>query len=212
MSWEGTDVAAIWIPGGDGRPDGLIFAGLHGWVARMKLYLAGPDVFEPDPMSVARRLKEICAARGFEGVFPLDTQLALDGKGKSCQAEAIYRANVTLIESCDGMVANMAAFRGPSMDVGTAFEMGYAAALNIPLVGYTDLGAGTYLDRVLIHYRGHIVPRDGRWWDPDGREVEDFGLVDNLMMSCGADAIAHGFDQALIAMRYLMEKRVEQFG
>ncbi|WP_413204173.1 nucleoside 2-deoxyribosyltransferase [Rhodospirillum sp. A1_3_36] len=176
----------------------------------MRLYLAGPDVFDSDPMSVARRLKDACKARGFEGVFPLDSSLDLADMGKSCQAEAIYRANIELIQSCDGVVANMVPFRGASMDVGTAFEMGYAAALGLPVVGYGDLRTGTYLDRIMIHYRGQITRREGRWWDPDGLEIEDFGLMDNLMMCCGAEAITHGFDQALISMRYLMNARKER--
>ncbi|MCF8480061.1 MAG: nucleoside 2-deoxyribosyltransferase [Rhodospirillum sp.] len=178
----------------------------------MRLYLAGPDVFEADPLSVAGRLKDACAARGFDGVFPLDSGLSLAEMGKSCQADAIYRANIDLIQSCDGLVANMAPFRGPSMDVGTAFEMGYASALDLPVIGYSDLGAGTYLDRVLIQYRGCLIQRDGRWWDSDGLEVEDFGLLDNLMMCCAADAITHGLDQALIAMRYVMTTRKERGG
>ena len=36
------------------------------------------------------------------------------------------------------VIANMEPFRGPSMDVGTAFEMGYATRADIPIFGYSS--------------------------------------------------------------------------
>ena len=42
----------------------------------MRVYLAGPDVFLPDPLARAATLKAICARHGLVGISPLD---ALDG-------------------------------------------------------------------------------------------------------------------------------------
>ncbi|CCG08693.1 nucleoside 2-deoxyribosyltransferase [Pararhodospirillum photometricum] len=168
--------------------------------SRKRVYLAGPEVFLPDPDRVARALKERCAAHGLEGVFPLDAGLALNDLTAAGQAQAIFNANIDLIRGCDGVIANMTPFRGPSMDVGTAFEMGFAAALGKPVIGYTD-DLGEYVDRVVTFYRGHVTREGCAWRDPDGLTIEDFSQVDNLMMCGAALAITRDFDQALLAMR-----------
>jgi nucleoside 2-deoxyribosyltransferase len=72
---------------------------------------------------------------------------------------------VGLMESSDLAIANLTPFRGPSMDVGTAVEIGYMHGRGKPVFGYTNL-AEDYADRVL----------------PDGFLIEPFGLVDNLMV------------------------------
>jgi nucleoside 2-deoxyribosyltransferase len=43
-------------------------------------------------------------------------------------ADLIHYANVELTDESDAICASMIRFRGPSMDVGTAFEIGYMAA------------------------------------------------------------------------------------
>jgi nucleoside 2-deoxyribosyltransferase len=57
------------------------------------------------------------------------------------------------------------------MDVGTGFEMGYSRALNMIVVGYTN-SKTEYKTRV----------------QEDGLLIENFGMVDNLMVhgaACG---------------------------
>ena len=44
-----------------------------------KVYLAGPDVFLPSAVALGQQKREVCAAHGLEGLFPLDADLALDG-------------------------------------------------------------------------------------------------------------------------------------
>jgi nucleoside 2-deoxyribosyltransferase len=43
---------------------------------RMRVYLAGPEVFLPDALAIAAAKKRLCAAHGLEGVFPLDPAAA----------------------------------------------------------------------------------------------------------------------------------------
>lgn len=146
-----------------------------------KVYLAGPDVFFPDAMNRAERLKAQCQEVGFTGVFPLDANLDLSWVPKGLQGYRIYEANIGLIRDCDAVLANMSPFRGASMDVGTAFEMGYGRALGKPVVGYTESRT---------EYRTRAVP--------DGLLVEDFGMVDNLMVhACTEDRIFSTVEQAL---------------
>ena len=88
----------------------------------IQLYLAGPDVFLPNPLEVARLKQAICQNYGFTGLFPFDVSLDLADLLPVEQGLAIYRSNIALMNRCDLIVANMTPFRGPSMDVGTAFE------------------------------------------------------------------------------------------
>lgn len=143
----------------------------------LRVYLAGPEVFFPDPFREARIKKNACAEYGFEGVFPLDAELRVDHLPPDLRADAIRRANLDLIRSCQLLIANMMPFRGPGMDGGTAFEMGYAAALGMPIFAYSEI-PGSYAERVPCERDS-----DGRLIDADGLLVEDFGLRDNLMMA-----------------------------
>lgn len=130
-----------------------------------RVYLAGPDVFFPNPIVHATLLKAICKKHGLEGVFPFDGELDFKGIPKKSQGAMIFNANISLIRSCRAVLANMSPFRGPSMDVGTAFEMGYGKARNLIVVGYTDN---------LSEYNTRVAK--------DGLLIEDFEMVDNLMV------------------------------
>lgn len=131
-----------------------------------RVYLAGPDVFYPDVAERADKLKDTCRHYGFEGVFPLDSGLQLISPiAREENGYLIYEANIKLIRSCQAILANMSPFRGPSLDAGTAFEIGYGRALGLEVVGYTS-DLTLYKDRVT----------------PDGLMIEDFGMIDNLML------------------------------
>ncbi|HEY9642317.1 MAG TPA: nucleoside 2-deoxyribosyltransferase [Coleofasciculaceae cyanobacterium] len=138
----------------------------------MKIYLAGPDVFLPEPLKAASAKQEICAKYGFEGMFPFDQELDFSALSAFEAGMAIYRSNVTLMDRCDLIVANMTPFRGPSMDVGTAFEMGYMAAQGKPVFGYSN-DCRVYADR---------VPAITPGWDEQGQSIEPFEMHDNLML------------------------------
>ncbi len=82
----------------------------------------------------------------------------------------------------------MTPLRGPGMDGGTAFEMGYAHAKEIPIYAYTN-DPRTYLGRARA--LGLVARVEaGRSRDTHGLEVEDFGLIDNLMLACAASGLA----------------------
>ena len=154
---------------------GVAAAGRRAGGAR-KLYLAGPDVFLADALAVGARKRALCAARGFDGLFPLDA----DDAGRQASAKRIYDANIDLLRRCDGVVANLTPFRGISADVGTVYEVAYALALGRPVFAYTEASA---------HLGTRIRAAFGSGADPalagDGMIVEDFGLPDNLMIAEG---------------------------
>jgi nucleoside 2-deoxyribosyltransferase len=122
-------------------------------------------VFLPNALAVGSRKKKICADAGFEGLFPLDQSLQLDGITPPEQAQRIFDADVELMIRSDFAIANCTPFRGPSCDVGTAAEIGFMLAQGKPVFAYSNVSAD-YRDRVV----------------PDGLMVEDFGLADNLMI------------------------------
>jgi nucleoside 2-deoxyribosyltransferase len=130
-----------------------------------RVYLAGPDVFFPDAVDLGESKKAICAEHGLEGVFPLDANFDLAGLTPEEQGHRCFDAMVDLMERCDLAIANLTPFRGPSMDVGTAVEIGYMHGRGKPVFGYTNI-ATNYAERVA----------------PDGFLIEQFNLVDNLMV------------------------------
>lgn len=164
-----------------------------------KIYLAGPDVFRRDAEEHGAEMKKKCSLAGFEGLFPSDGEIdeGLDGVEK---AEIIYAANIRLIEDADLVIANISPFRGPGMDPGTAFEIGFALALRMPVIGYAT-NIGDYKDRVPHRFDREKNLRIAE----DGMMVEDFGLGENLMIAIGADDIVGSFDEALKAARIILE-------
>lgn len=138
----------------------------------MRIYLAGPDVFLPDPMKAAKAKQEICQKYGFIGIFPFDNNLNLTDLSPKEAGVAIYKSNIQLMDSCDLIVANMTPFRGASMDVGTAFEMGYMTAQGKPVFGYSNDGR-LFAER---------IPQVSADLDDRGMAIEHFDMVDNLML------------------------------
>ena len=104
-----------------------------------RVYLAGPDVFLPNALAFAAAKRELCAKHGFIGVSPFDNEIKPSLLPKHEAALRISVANEDMIRTCGLMIANMTPFRGPSADVGTAYEMGFARALGLPVFAYTNV-------------------------------------------------------------------------
>jgi nucleoside 2-deoxyribosyltransferase len=82
------------------------------------------------------------------------------------------------------MIANLTPWRGPNCDPGTAFEVGFAAALGKPVFAYLNVpqeDEADHRERVEL-LAGARMEEDGRVLDEYGCEVEDFGLPENLML------------------------------
>ena len=146
-----------------------------------RAYLAGPEVFLPDPIAEGVRKKEICAKYGLEGVYPLDTGLDLTGLSPQEMGYRISAANEDLIRGCDLLIANITPFRGPSADVGTAFEIGFARALGKPVFAYTNV-LKNFRERTR-EFVGKTKRRaNGDLEDDKGMLIESMALWDNLMI------------------------------
>lgn len=150
-----------------------------------RVYLAGPDVFLPDAVAWMERKKAICAGFGLIGVSPLDDLPDQPAAWSDFpEWRRIALRNEAHIRSCVAIIANLTPFRGPSADVGTVFEIGFARGVGLRVFGYATVTTG-FLDRTLSSIGGGRQEADGSWWDPDGLLVEQFGLFDNLMIEGG---------------------------
>lgn len=144
-----------------------------------KIYLAGWDVFRPDAKEAGEKLKKLCREYGFEGLYPLDNECS--------NAKEIYEGNIALIKEADFVIANVNAFRGFEPDSGTAFEIGFAAALGKRVVAYLD----------------EARPMTEWVRDENGCSIEDFGYPVNLMLAHGAEIVT---GDAGAALRRLSER------
>lgn len=162
------------------------------------IYLAGPEVFEPNAARIGAKKQALCRDYGFIGLFPLDAGLPLHATGPQT-AQAIYRNNLALMRDADALIANLTPFRGPSADPGTVFELGWMIGQGRPAFGYS-------LDRRLFRDRTATLLPGG-----DGLTIEDFGLRDNLMIDCalmdGLAPMLDGFEPCLAAARSWFNSR-----
>lgn len=163
-----------------------------------RIYLAGPDVFRPGAAAWGRHLRTLCAAHGFEGVFPLDESLPGDLPTPQAVARRIYEANIAHIDACDAVLANLNGFRGAEPDSGTCFEVGYAVARGKPVVGHVAAG-GTLAERLRTLHPALAGPSPDV--DADGWSVEDFGLPLNLMLAVPCAVVVGDAEAALRQLR-----------
>jgi nucleoside 2-deoxyribosyltransferase len=157
-------------------------------------------VFDPVPDLTFAAMKAICAGCGLEGVSPLDNQVALAGipPGKPLATE-IVRADIALMQRLDAGVFCLDGFRrGPEMDPGTAFEIGYMCALGKPLGGWSR-DPRPYPHRVEAYFdacfglplqdagAAHGGGTSGSARDPDGVLVHSEGCLQNAMTEIGIE-------------------------
>jgi len=141
-------------------------------------YLAGPEVFLPNAAEIGRAKKRLCEQYGVAGVFPLDT--VLKGQGRELGL-AISAANEQLMRGSHFIIANMTPFRGPSTDVGTAYEMGFARALGLPVFAYTN--DPTRFEQRTQQFLSRLGELDPDGTDAHHMSIEAFELSDNLMLA-----------------------------
>jgi nucleoside 2-deoxyribosyltransferase len=147
-----------------------------------RVYLAGPEVFLQNATAIGEQKKTLCRKYGFEGVFPVDVEVEAKGKSPREVGFCISNVNEDLIKSCQIIIANTTPFRGPSADVGTVFEIGFAHGLGKIVLAYTNV-AVPFTERT-VKALGNQVNRsqDGRLRDAQGMFIEENNLTDNLMI------------------------------
>jgi nucleoside 2-deoxyribosyltransferase len=150
----------------------------------IKLYLAGPEVFLPDARAVLDAKAAMTRAYGFEPICPGD--LAIEPAPTRHQFGLnISATDEGFMNAADGVIANLTPFRGIAADPGTAFELGYMCAGGKLIAAYTNVADNHYA-RTMAYYDGRItITEDGRKRGPDGLSLEDFDMIENLMLHGG---------------------------
>jgi nucleoside 2-deoxyribosyltransferase len=151
-----------------------------------RIYLAGPEVFLPNAREILQLKRELTRAAGLVPVSPGDTSVP-PLTDRHALGLTISRIDEELMDGADAIIANLTPFRGLAADTGTCFELGYMCARGKPAFGYTNIADDHYA-RTLALYAGTIVTgADGHKRGPDGLSVEDFDMVDNLMLDGGIE-------------------------
>jgi nucleoside 2-deoxyribosyltransferase len=150
----------------------------------IRVYLAGPEVFLKEARAVGEAKKVLCKKYGFIGVFPLVNEVDAKDKSPREVGLCISAVNEELIRTCDVVVANLTPFRGPSADVGTVFELGFAYGLGKKVYAYTNI-ATPFTQRTKDALKGEVNRcGDGKLRDAQGMFIEEVDCVDNLMLDC----------------------------
>ncbi len=169
---------------------------LGGFMNKIKIYLAGPDVFLKNASLVLKKKKELCEKYGFIGLSPLDNEIENFENGKRATGTIIKFANQDLIKQSDVIIANLNSFRGFEPDSGTCFECGYADALGKLVYGYTS---GSTLNMISRYQKyGHAISSsENITTDELGNSIENFGFPLNLMIAGGNNLIFSTFEDCL---------------
>lgn len=158
----------------------------------LKVYIAGPDVFEPNALEVGQRLKSIAREHGFEPLFQFDNEVDIETSANP--SLEIFLGNRDLIDTADMVIANLNPFRGRiEPDSGTVWEVGYAIGRGKPVVGYLA-SAESMQERIL-----RVEGRPGETAataDREGRTIEPFGHALNLMLVHSVELVFGDFRDA----------------
>jgi len=165
-----------------------------------RVYLGGPMVFDVAPSVIFERMKTLCRQHGLVGVAPLDNQIGLEVMRPGKQLlNRIVAADIELMDQLEAGVFCLDGFRrGPEMDAGTAFEVGYMKALRKPIAGWTR-DPRSYPDKVADFFRnifgenltrspaGPVGGTSGSLRDPDGILAHSEDCVQNAMVHVGIE-------------------------
>ena len=174
---------------------------------KLKLYLAGPDIFRPDAVIYAEKQREICQRYGFVPLQPMDNNVGHKDYSRRTARE-IFRADLRQIDEADITVANCNYFRGGCIDDGTAVELGYTFAQGKIAYGYID-SLSPANQQIPTHYPCHSI--NGQLQDRDGYVlVDDFGTAVNLMVhelieESGGRLVQGDFEDAIKQLREDLE-------
>ncbi len=158
------------------------------------VYIAGFECFMKNKDELAKKAVDLCEKYGFEGISPVighQSGKEIDfSKGKKEAAKQISLNNISYINQCDIVIANVNNFRGWEPDGGTCFEIGYAYSQGKKIYGFMDDTHPCY-----EKYIGNIHKDGGMWRDDNGAFFES-GCC-NLMISGHATIVEGTFEDAL---------------
>ena len=154
---------------------------------KIRIYLAGPEVFLPNARQALQAKADLTTQAGFTPVSPGDADVSAHPT-KHARGLAISAIDEDLMNSSDAIIANLTPFRGPGADPGTAYELGYMCAQNKPAFAYSN-DPRNHFQRIIHHYNGQVTRHgSGHTRGTDGLAAADFDMVDNLMLHGGVES------------------------
>lgn len=166
---------------------------------RMKVYFAGPDVFELNAAALGKQYALYAEKRRLEGLYPLDNVVDLS---KPSADKEIYQLNKAMIDHADYVVANLNDFRGFEPDSGTVWELAYAFGIGKKVIGYIATNQ-SILARIQAEQETGAYEHGALC--QEGKIIEDFGNPLNLMLMHSMDRLVIGDVQnaldAVVEMR-----------
>lgn len=116
----------------------------------MRVYLAGPLFSAAERRFQASLRDRLNAVPGVSALWPGDLFVGIDLESLGERAkEYIFRGCLTELDGCDLVVACL---DGPQVDDGTAWELGYAHARELPVWGLrTDFRRAGDTDQSLVN-------------------------------------------------------------
>jgi nucleoside 2-deoxyribosyltransferase len=180
----------------------------------MKVYLAGPDVFHSDAKERMYEMKADLKKVGLKGLSPLDNEIKTGYMDSPAVVSiAIYQGNINQLDEADIVIANIEPFRGPNMDPGTAFEIGYAVAKGLAVYAYTPHAKVPMVERVDCGMAEQSFEEYGQvteeYRDENGMTVENFGGTENLMIMNGCRGVYQTFEAAVLAALLDQERKTK---
>lgn len=194
----------------------------------LKIYTAGPEVFLANAREIMAAKAALCKKYGFLAICPGDLDIEPAGTMKAFGL-AISKVDEQMMDSADAVIANLTPFRGVAADVGTCYELGYMCALGKLVAAYTNV-TDDHFRRTVAYYGGDLTEdAEGVKRGPDGLSIEDFDMIDNLMLHGGVErrggpVIVHeaaadavytdltGFEKCLKALMVQIQERVRDEG
>ncbi len=154
----------------------------------LKVYLAGPEVFLANAREVLDAKIALTRKAGLVPVSPGDLAIPETPTRKE-KGLAISRIDEALMTSADAIIANLTPFRGIHADTGTCYELGFMCARGALAFAYTNVAADIHARTAAMFGGEDKIVHDatGRPRGPDGLSVEDFDMIDNLMMHGGVE-------------------------
>merc|ERR1712119_151684 len=171
--------------------------------ALKRVYLAGPDLFRTNGIEIGIKKKKILTDLGLTPYYPGDSEFDIEDeyiKGLDSQSAGMEPTPEQLKEKTEKVamciaqghekfmrenaccaIIDCSPYRGPSMDAGTIFELGFMRALGKPCFGFTNVA--TNFNKRSRAFSG--VKDDITDVGEDGNRFEEFNTADNLMIDNG---------------------------
>ena len=139
-----------------------MFIDKDGKVRKPEVYLADFEMFLPSCPETVAYWKKTCEKYGLIGRFPGDNKV----EPGDDYFQKVFDSDSGLMKKCDMCIAQLDDWRGHEPDSGTAFEVGYFAAMGLPAYGF-------YSGNKPLKERKIEKSEEDPDFDTDGYMIED---------------------------------------